>query len=245
MNKYDEKGMVICQECGKTFKQLTVQHLKLHQLTTPEYKIKYPDFPISSESFKAKQKFKNVDVFEKPLEVDNISLESQPVITKPLEDIKPKIKEEIKIEETNEFDLDKIPVVSKEFANEVSNFIEEVKSFTEENKIKFPDPRNIIHKDKLKILNFLLYYFQDLKNSYFIEKINKSGMLESRLVTDICIPSRKIDIEFPNAFWHNRDVPKHNRDTTLKESGWIIIDINESRPTITDVKNALKKFKLI
>lgn len=244
MNKYDEKGMVICQECGKTFKQLTVQHLKLHQLTTPEYKIKYPDFPISSESFKAKQKFKNVDVFEKPVEVDN-PIEPQPVITKPLEDIKPQIKEEIKIEETKEFDLDKIPVVSKEFASEVSNFIEEVKSFTEVHNVKFPDPKNIIHKEKIKILNFLLFYFNDLRNSFFIEKINRQGMLESRLVTDICIPSRKIDIEFPNAFWHNRDVPKHNRDTTLKESGWIIIDINESRPTITDVKNALKKFKLI
>jgi hypothetical protein len=244
MNKYDEKGMVICQECGKTFKQLTVQHLKLHQLTTPEYKIKYPDFPIYSESFKAKQKFKNVDVFEKPVEVDN-PIEPQPVITKPLEDIKPQIKEEIKIEETKEFDLDKIPVVSKEFASEVSNFIEEVKSFTEVHNVKFPDPKNIIHKEKIKILNFLLFYFNDLRNSFFIEKINRQGMLESRLVTDICIPSRKIDIEFPNAFWHNRDVPKHNRDTTLKESGWIIIDINESRPTITDVKNALKKFKLI
>lgn len=239
MNQYDEKGMVICQECGKSFSQITNQHLKFHQITIPEYKIKYPDFPISSESFKAKQKFKKVNVF------------NDPPVNEPLtnlEDLEIKshqIQEEIKIEETNEFDLDKIPVVSKEFANEVSNFIEEVKSFTEENKIKFPDPRNIIHKDKLKILNFLLYYFQDLKNSYFIEKINKSGMLESRLITDICIPSRMLDIEFPNAFWHNRDVPKHNRDTTLKESGWKIIDINESKPTITDVKNALKKFNLI
>lgn len=234
MNQYDEKGMVICQECGKSFNQLTYKHLKLHDLTCVEYKTKYPDYSMASKSYSAKQRLKNVKIFvdhsEKP---KNLEIKSH------------QIQEEIKIEETNEFDLDKIPVVSKEFANEVSNFIEEVKSFTEENKIKFPDPRNIIHKDKLKILNFLLYYFQDLKNSYFIEKINKSGMLESRLVTDICIPSRMLDIEFPNAFWHNRDVPKHNRDTTLKESGWKIIDINESKPTITDVKNVLKKFNLI
>jgi hypothetical protein len=241
MNQYDEKGMVICQECGKSFYQLTVQHLKLHQMTTPDYKLKYPDCPISSKSFKAKQKFKTVNVFE-----DSPSEHIEPLPkTENLEIKSNQIQEEIKIEETNEFDLDKIPVISKEFANEVSNFIEEVKSFTEEHHIKFPDPKNLIHKDKLKILNFLLLYFNDLQNSYFINKINKNGMLESRLVTDICIPSRKLDIEFPNAFWHNRDVPKHNRDTTLKNFGWKVIDVKESNPTVTDVKNALKKFNLI
>ena len=140
MNQYDEKGMVICQECGKSFSQIKNQHLKFHQITIPEYKIKYPDFPISSESFKAKQKFKTVDVFD-----DSPSEPIEPLPkTENLEIKSNQIQEEIKIEETNEFDLDKIPVISKEFANEVSNFIEEVKSFTEENKIKFPDPRNIM-----------------------------------------------------------------------------------------------------
>ena len=139
--------MVICQECGKSFSQITNQHLKFHQTTIPEYKIKYPDFPISSESFKAKQKFKKVNVFnDPPVNEPLTNLEDSEIKSH-------QIQEEIKIEETNEFDLDKIPVVSKEFANEVSNFIEEVKSFTEENKIKFPDPKNIIHKEKLKILN--------------------------------------------------------------------------------------------
>ena len=238
MNQYDEKGLVICQECGKSFAQITVQHLKFHNMNLNDYKIKYPNTPISSESFKAKQKLKNVKIFtetkiEIPSNIEDENLKSN------------QVNSEIKIEETNEFDLDKIPIVSKDFANEVSNFIEEVKLFVDEHNLKYPDPNNIIHKDKIKILNFLLNYYQDLKNSYFIEKNNQAGMLESRLITDICIPSRKIDIEFPNAFWHNRDIPKHNRDTTLKNTGWIVIDVNESRPTITDVKNALKKFNLI
>jgi hypothetical protein len=239
MNQYDEKGMVICQECGKPFGIITSTHLKKsHDMSVEEYKFKYPNISIASEAFRAKQKLKYVKLF-------NDTSEKIPV-NKQEEIMSNQISEEIKIEETNEFDIDKIPVVSKEFANEVSNFIEEVKTFTDgRNQVKFPDPKNIIHRDKLKILNFLLFYFNDLKNSYFIEKINKNGILESRLITDICIPSRKLDIEFPNAFWHNRDVPKHNRDTTLKETGWKIIDINESNPTITNVKNELKKFNLI
>jgi len=238
MNQYDEKGMVICQECGKSFGMITSTHLKkFHDISIEEYKLKYPDISIASEAFRAKQKLKNVKLFnDTPAEIP---------VNKQEEINFDQISEEIKIEETNEFDIDKIPVVSKEFANEVSNFIEEVKTFTTGNQVKFPDPKNIIHRNKLKILNFLLFYFNDLKNSYFIEKINKNGILESRLITDICIPSKKLDIEFPNTFWHNRDVPKHNRDTTLKETGWKIIDINESNPTITDVKNALKKFNLI
>lgn len=226
MNQYDEKGMVICQECGKSFNQITYKHLKLHKLTCDDYKLKYPNFPMASRIYSTKQKLKNVKIFD----------ESSP---------EESIVEEIKIEEAKEFDLDKIPIVSKEFASEVSNFIEEVKLFTEEHKLKFPDPKKLIHKEKLKILDFLLNYFQDLKNSYFIEKYNKAGLLEVKLVTDICIPSKKIDIEFPNAFWHNRDVIKHNRDVILKECGWIIVDVIEPRPTVTDVKNILKKFKLI
>jgi hypothetical protein len=227
MNQYDEKGLVICQECGKSFGQITVQHLKLHNMSQAEYKTKYPNYSVTGKPFRAKQKFKNIKIFnDSPSEIP--------------------LPEEIKIEETNEFDLDKIPIVSKEFANDISAFIEEVKTFTEEDKIhNYPDPTNSIHKDKLKILNFLLFYFKDLKNSYFIEKKNIFGILEYRLITDICIPSRKINIEFPNTFWHNRDIPKDNRDNMLKNSGWRIIDINTIRPTVTDVKNALKKFNLI
>ena len=152
-----------------------------------------------------------------------------------------------KIEDFGMTDLDKIPVVPKDYINQVSNFIEEVKSFTnEQNLPTYPDPNNIIHKDKMKFLNFLLSYFGlDVKNSFFIDRINRTGGVEERLVTDIAIPSMKINIEFPNTFWHNFDIAKANRDYKLKLMGWKIIDIKGTKPSIQDLKDALKKYDLI
>jgi len=236
MDQYNETGMVICQECGKPFNAITVQHLnKSHNMSIVEYKQKYEGFPLVSQGFSAKQRLKGVKLFK----------ESPDIIVDEIKDEPIEITQEIKIEDCDDFDLDKIPIIPKDFTESVSNFIEEVKQFTNENKLEFPDPNNIIHKDKLKILNFLLSYFHDIKNSYYIEKTNISGHLEYRLITDICIPKEKLNIEFPNTFWHNMDVPKRNRDSILKNDGWIIIDIPGAKPSISDIKNILKDLKLI
>jgi len=46
-------GKVICQECGKSFMLLSPAHLKKHSITIAEYKLKYPDCPISGSQYKA------------------------------------------------------------------------------------------------------------------------------------------------------------------------------------------------
>lgn len=46
-------GRVVCQECGKDFAIIAPAHLKKHDMTTSEYKSKYPDAPLSSASFQA------------------------------------------------------------------------------------------------------------------------------------------------------------------------------------------------
>lgn len=227
---------VICQECGKEFKVITIQHLrKEHNMDFTEYKSKYPDAKTVSESVSKMNSYKNSSLFKNSnKEQDVISAEE---------------KQEIKIEECDDFDLDKIPIIPKEFTESVSNFIEEVKTFTKDNSAnkitEFPDPTNSINKDKLKILSYLIGLFPDLENSYFVEKNTISGSLEFRLVTDISSPKKRIDFEFPNTFWHNQDILKPSRDSLLKNMGWKIINIPGSKPSLSEIKEILKLNKLI
>lgn len=48
-----ENGKCICQECGKAYGLITPAHLKTHNLTLEEYKLLYPDCPISGAQFAA------------------------------------------------------------------------------------------------------------------------------------------------------------------------------------------------
>lgn len=230
-------SVVICKECGKEFKVITVQHLKKeHNMDFTEYKNKYPGVKTVSEAVSKTNSFKNSNLFKK-----SKTLNQEDIIID-------KEEQEIKIEECDDFDLDKIPIIPKEFTESVSNFIEEVKTFTKETPSKiseFPDPTNSINKDKLKILSYLVSLFPDLKNSYFVEKLSISGSLEFRLVTDMCLPSKRIDFEFPNTFWHNQDIQKSSRDSMLKNIGWKIIDFPGPKPSLTEIKEILKINKLI
>lgn len=40
-------GKCVCQECGKPYSLITPAHLKTHNLTLEEYRLLYPDCPIS------------------------------------------------------------------------------------------------------------------------------------------------------------------------------------------------------
>jgi len=236
VNQYDEQGRVICQECKKSFKFITAQHLnKMHGMTTLEYKEKYPGYVFSSKEFRAREKYLKTEIFS------TVQENKDTISDNTIKDID----EEIKIENVDTFDIDKIPNIDPKITEKSKNFFEEVKTFSEKIINKYPNPNKVIHKDKLKILDFLLIYFQDIKNSYFVEKRNPTGKLEYRLITDIAVPSLKINIEFPDTFWHNSDIQKESRDLKLKNDGWTIININGKKPSIDSIKNILNKFKLM
>jgi len=230
MKYYDETGKILCQECGKSFDVILPTHLKkFHNMSMDVYKQKYPGIPLASQSFGSKQKYKNT---VKAMKEDELKKESS----------------------GNEFSLDKIPIVQEKITKTSESFFNDLKDFannpenlpikdleTEEVK-KFNDPS--IHKTKLVILNFLASYFIDLKNSYFIEKINLSGKSEYRLITDVCSPSHKIDFEFNDAFWHNYDLPKTTRDQLLEKDGWKIINF-QGTPSVEKIKKVLEENDLI
>jgi len=63
--KFDQKGKIICQFCGKTFMILTPSHLKTHKLKYGEYNLKFPGAPMTSEEFKALSMYSNPSKFSK------------------------------------------------------------------------------------------------------------------------------------------------------------------------------------
>ncbi len=126
------------------------------------------------------------------------------------------------------------------------NFEEKLKEFSNYRKPKtFTSDGGVIPKGKLDILNFLLAYFDEIENNYFVEKYTLSGHLDYRLVTDIVDLKRKIDFEFPNAFWHNKDVAKPHRDLRLTGDGWTIVEILSKSPNVKEVEEELRKKNLI
>lgn len=229
MKFYDSKGKIICQECKKSFDVILPTHLKkFHSMTMNEYKEKYPNIPLASQSFGSKQKYKNT---VKAMKEDSLKQELE--------------NQEIEIEE---FNIDKIPTINAEVTKKTNSFVDDLIQFgnsleIEEAKLKFDDPR--IHKTKLVILNFLSQYFYDLKNSFFIEKINLSGISEYRLVTDMCSEMHKIDFEFPDVFWHNYDLPKTTRDQLLQKDGWKIIEFKGNNLSLEHIKKVLQEKNLI
>jgi hypothetical protein len=247
--EFDEKGMVICQECGKALKQITVQHLKVHSMSFEAYKTKYPNLSTVSKAFSAKQKLRNIDVFEEDPDKKKFDEENFKEITTEEEKQLLGTIEEISVEDYGDIDIDKIPIVSKNFSQKISSFIDDVKDISKVIIIdrKYPESNNI-HKSKIKFLNFLVNYFSDMeyiKNSYYVDKMSGSK-LEERLITDISIPIIKLDIEFPDVFWHNKDNnAKEIRDGKLKQMGWTIIDMVGYNPSIEDLKKNLEKLNLI
>jgi hypothetical protein len=64
---FDDKGKVICQLCGKSFLVISPKHLSSnHSIKYAEYKLRFPDAPLSSDEFSASSKYgKEKKVFVK------------------------------------------------------------------------------------------------------------------------------------------------------------------------------------
>ena len=72
LNKED--GKVSCQLCGKSFLVITPRHLSTHNVTYSEYKMRFPNAPLSCEEFAIRGKYgKDKDLFmEQMIEEETI-----------------------------------------------------------------------------------------------------------------------------------------------------------------------------
>jgi len=48
-----KNGKAVCQECGGEYMLISPAHLKKHGITMAEYKLKYPECPVSGAEYKA------------------------------------------------------------------------------------------------------------------------------------------------------------------------------------------------
>jgi hypothetical protein len=92
---FDEKGRVICQLCGKPFLVISPRHLSSnHSIKYAEYKLRFPDAPLSSEEFNASSKYgkeKQVFVKEELEKIDELPED----MGEEIEVVEPEIEEEI------------------------------------------------------------------------------------------------------------------------------------------------------
>ena len=186
-----KNGKAICQVCGKEFGLISPAHLKTHSLTITEYKLLYPDCPVSGAAFVASTNLYHDSVLFKGSEGEVAKLANEEA----LEELKEgSFKHSI-------LQLDNVP------------------------------------KNKADILLFLHKAYPYLENNYSIEKRHfHDDRLLWKYITDMADPIKKVMFDFPNAFWHNFDpAPDHQRDSILKEDGWVIITVDKHYPTVQDV----------
>jgi very-short-patch-repair endonuclease len=212
----DEDNKIICQLCGKSFLIISPRHLQKHNITHSEYRLRFPDAPLSSEQFnvmgkygKEKQLFVKEELsnFDNDPEIEDFDMDDPDV---PNHDVNPTIEEEINFGQTAE----EIPTSSLDICN--------------------------INKDK--VLDHLRSFFTNIKKDYMIQIFSVDNRLMFEFVSDFADPVLKINVEFPNTFWHNRmQYDDHNRDRKLTEYGWKVIRIDSKSPSYRNISKALER----
>ena len=207
---YEEKtGKVNCQICGKPFAIISPRHLKKHDITHAEYKLRFPDAPLTNEEFAVKSLYgRHKDMFKvsEPEEPDNYTLTDDSIIGD----------EEI---------VDKEVILIEDFGvtkKDVTN----------------SDP---VANMKKRIFNHLSMYLHNVRQNYFIEEKTLGGLTKFRYISDFADPVLKINVEFPDTFWHNQDIfIDPLREEKLKSGGWKVIKIRGKAPSLEKIEKSLQ-----
>jgi very-short-patch-repair endonuclease len=217
---FNEEGKVICQVCGKPYLVISPRHLGTHEIKYDEYKLRFPDAPLSCEEFHARGRFgKDKTIFVKN-ELDKIEQEEK--------------KEKVMSIDDLDFEDDE-PIPDEVFATVKEEIIFDTSSN------KKSKPFDICDQSKDQILDHLRTFFTNIRKDYMIQEFTLDGRMLFEFISDFSDPVLKVNIEFPNAFWHNRmrfDDP--TREQKLKECGWKVIKINSKAPSFQDIRKKLK-----
>lgn len=248
---YDEKGNVLCQECkNRYFGQITASHLaKLHGMTVKDYYAKYPDSPITGK-FKA----------ERIAAGKKLSNQSKLEAAK-IREVTGEPTSEVKIEELDSNEMENIIFDEPSTDQEIKEMVQNDKNFIDlkpnieleqtttegepipEKKQQTKSRPGTAYKNKEAILKFLNTISPTEQNK-MVQKRDPKNRLEFQVMTDICMPTKKVIFDFPRAFWHN---PGCNLFylKRLEDYGWKIITINDVYPTVDLIKRSLKNEDII
>ncbi len=229
-----DNGKIICLECKKEFIMITAAHLKkFHSMTVEGYKLKYPEAELTGEIFKAKQRHKKKIILNK--ESNNLENNSN---IKEIDNIREMAQK--RINQDNQY----IGFREEDFDEDSFKNLELEENENVEN-IKEKDEKDeeFITANKEIIINFLIKNgFENLKNNYFIRKLSLIGIMEYEFISDMSDPIKKVDFEFPNAFWHNHDkYLNFRRDKILKDDGWKIIKIETNTISSNQLLNEIEQ----
>lgn len=211
MNQYpyeflNDKQKVICQVCGKGFIAITPAHLKTHDVTVEEYKLKFPKAPIISPRSKIRIKNNKILITEKEAPCNEIIDDERDI---PKHNVNPVIHKEI-VFENKQISIDNLK------------------------------PQDVCDANKDRILIFLKLFFKNIVKDYMIQEFSLNNELSYEVITDFADPILKLNIEFPNSFWHN-SMSFNNplRNIRLEEYGWNIIEIKKASPSLKEVESVL------
>ena len=107
--------------------------------------------------------------------------------------------------------------------------------------LKEKSNRDPVKESKSQTLDTLRAYFTNVRPNYLIEEFGpQSGRLLHHFITDFADPILKIVIQFPNTFWHNRDVhidPLKNQK--LEQTGWKVLIVKGKSPSYKDIQKVV------
>lgn len=95
---FNEEEKVICQLCGKPFLVISPRHLGTHNITHSEYKLRFPNAPLSCEKFNAMGRYgkeKHIFVEKELKKLDEPEIDTDI----PDHDVNPTIDKEINFEQ--------------------------------------------------------------------------------------------------------------------------------------------------
>lgn len=91
---------------------------------------------------------------------------------------------------------------------------------------------NPIKALKNRILDNLRVSYTNVRPDYLIRQFGTDGNLKFEFITDFCDPVLKVIIQFPDTFWHNRDMfTDLNKNIKLESCGWKICEIPTNNPS--------------
>jgi len=98
-----------------------------------------------------------------------------------------------------------------------------------------------VKQSKAQILDTLRSYFTNIRQDYMIEEYGRmSKRLKYQFITDFADPILRIVVQFPNTFWHNRDVhidPLKNEK--LDADGWRVLTVKQRSPSRSDIQRVV------
>lgn len=207
---FNEDGKVVCQICGKPYLVISPRHLGTHNITYSEYKLRFPEAPLSCEEFNAMGKYgkeKHIFVETELKKIDEADTEIIDDI--PEDDVNPTIDEGIDFDQI----LKTIPPKEKDICvtskNEILDYLKSI--FTN------------IKKD---------YMIQVFTPGNKLEFEFISDFADPILKVNIEFPK--------TFWHNRMAYDDLTRGDKLKRHGWKVIKINSNPPTFEKIRNEIE-----